>query len=261
MPRPKLRLALALVLFLAVFALATPFALRRWLWHSEQNPLLRGRQLSVEQGCVACHDPYRGTEIPNPGSRWGTVPRFEAGNAMMYAESVDEIEQFIRHGMPESWRFDFEVSARMAEQRIRMPAYEERLSEEEIDDLTAWSSAVEGLAAPGDEVAQAGRQLAREQGCLSCHGIEGAGGLPNPGSIGGFIPGFVGSNFDHMVESRAEFDEWVETGKLERLANPFTRRAWSRQTLPMPPYEDSLTPDELDQLWAWVTAIRQEYSR
>ncbi len=261
MPRPKLRLALALLLFIAACALAAPHALRQWLWWSEQNPLLRGRVLAVEQGCVACHDPYRGTEIPNPGSRWGTVPRFEAGNAMMYAESVEEIEQFIRHGVPDAWRFDFEASARMAEQRIRMPAYEGRVSAADIADLTAWSSAVEGLVTPGDETAHAGRQLAREQGCLACHGLEGSGGLPNPDSIGGFIPGFLGGNFDHLVESRAEFDEWVKTGRLARLENSFTRRAWDSQTIPMPAYGEALSEEQLDQLWAWVMAVREEYSR
>ena len=57
----------------------------------EQNPLLRGRELAREAGCPTCHVPYRGQEIPNPGSRWQVVPRFEAGNAMMYADSSLEV--------------------------------------------------------------------------------------------------------------------------------------------------------------------------
>jgi len=83
------RLVILLIAGLAITALAAPPALRRLLWQWEQNDLLRGRTLAHQVGCVTCHRPYRGTEIPNPGSRWGSVPRFEAGNSMMYAESVD----------------------------------------------------------------------------------------------------------------------------------------------------------------------------
>lgn len=249
-----------LIAFLAIFVLAAPLALRRLLWQWEQNPLLRGRLLAAEAGCVNCHRPYRGTEIPNPGSRWGSVPRFEAGNAMMYVESRDEIEQLIRHGAPDAWRSDPQVVERLAEQRITMPAYEGRLSEAEIAALTAWASAVEGVDVPGGETAAAGRQLARQRGCQSCHGLEGAGGLANPGSLGGFVPGFLGRNFDDLVESREEFEEWVRTGTLERLeSNPLIRRAWRRQALSMPAYGDSLTSEEMDQLWGWVQAVREAW--
>lgn len=256
----RARVIIVVIAFLAIFALAAPFAMRRLLWQWEQNELLRGRLLATESGCVVCHRPYRNGEIPNPGSRWGTVPRFEAGNSMMYVDSHQEIEEFIRYGMPQSWRLDFEAMSRLAEQRLTMPAYEERLSDAEIADLTAWTSAVEGLDLPGDEMAAAGRQVAREQGCLSCHGLEGSGGGRNPGSLGGFIPGFLGRNFEDLVESREEFDEWVRQGRLERLgSNPFVRRAWDRQALAMPAYGESLTAEELDQLWAWVGAVRERW--
>jgi mono/diheme cytochrome c family protein len=254
------RLVAAVAIFAAVFALAAPFALRRLLWHWEQNELLRGRRLAGEAGCVACHDPYRGTEIPNPGSRWGSVPRFEAGNSMMYVESRREIEELIRYGAPRSWREDPAVSARLAEQRIRMPAFEARLSDAEIADLTAWASAVEGLDLPGGETAAAGRALAREQGCLSCHGLEGAGGLANPGSLGGFVPGFLGGNFEDLVADRAEFEEWIRTGRLARLErNPIVARAWRRQALAMPAYGDTLSDEQIGELWAWVEAARDAW--
>lgn len=231
------------------------------LWRWEQNPLLRGRELAREAGCLACHLPYRGQEIPNPGSRWNVVPRFEAGNAMMYVESRQEIEQLIRFGAPKKWLEDSGARTRLADQHIRMPAYDERLSEAQIEVLALWASVVEGVEVAGDENAARGRQLARENGCTSCHGLEGAGGRPNPRSLGGFIPGFLGDNFRDLVESRAEFDEWVKTGNLERLeANPLVRRAWRRQALSMPVYAD-LSDDDLDALWTWILAARAAYSR
>ena len=260
--RPSPRLVGFVILFVAAFLVASPFAVRRLLWQWEQNPLLQGRQLARDVGCLTCHDPYRGQEIPNPGSRWSSVPRFEAGNAMMYAESRQEIEEFIRFGAPRSWQLDFEAVARLVDQRVRMPAYDARLSDGEIEALTTWASVVEGVEVAGDEGAAAGRQLARQNGCISCHGLEGAGGLPNPRSLGGFIPGFLGANFTDLVRNRAEFDEWVRSGTLERLkGNPLIRRAWRRQTLPMPAYREALSEEEVDALWAWVQAARAAYSR
>jgi len=255
------RLVGFLALLLVAFLVASPFVIRGLLWRWERNPLLRGRQLAGDAGCLTCHDPYRGQEIPNPGSRWSTVPRFEAGNAMMYAESKEEVEEFIRFGALRSWQLDFEAVARLADQRVRMPAYDERLSDHEIDLLTTWASVVEGIEVAGDEAAAAGRQLARQHGCISCHGLEGAGGLPNPGSLAGFIPGFLGDNFTDLVESRSEFEEWIRTGTLDRLAgNPLIRRAWRRQALTMPAYRESLSEQELDALWTWVQAARTAYS-
>lgn len=256
----KRRLLIACLLFVAVVALATPFALRRLLWSWEDNELLRGRALAREVGCDQCHRPYRGEEIPNPGSRWGGVPRFQAGNWTMYGESRLELEEFIRFGAPRSWLEDPDVVARLEAQRIRMPAYGERLDDDQISDLTAWASAVEGVERPTGEEVESGRRVARREGCLSCHGLEGAGGLPNPGSIGGFVPGFLGRNFADLVESREEFEEWVRTGRLERLAaNPVVAWFWRRQALSMPAYGESLSDEEIGELWSWIRAVRQAY--
>ena len=250
-----------LIAFFVLLGVIAPFGLRGLMWRWEQNPILRGRQVALEAGCPTCHFPYRGEEIPNPGSRWKVVPRFEAGNAMMYVKSKREIEEFIRFGAPKTWLEDEQVRGRLADQHIRMPSYEEHLSEAQIEVLTLWVSVVEGIDVAGDEAATKGRQLARKLGCISCHGLEGAGGLPNPRSLGGFIPGFLGDNFLDLVEDRAEFNEWVETGSLARLErNPFARLAWSRQALSMPAYDD-LSEDELGDLWAWIQAARAVYAR
>lgn len=257
--RRRRRLLLLPVLAAAVLA-ALPWAGRALLWRWEDNPLLRGERLARKVGCLSCHRPEAGVEIPNPGSRWGTVPRFQAGNAMMYAESCADVEGFVRSGAPRAWLDDPEVRRRLASQRLRMPAYEGRLGDDEIADLVAYACAIEGLdlAGAGDPQVAAGRALARRHGCLSCHGVEGAGGRPNPGSLGGFIPGFAGRNFDDLVRDRAEFAEWIRHGTSRRLArNPLIRYFWQRQAIAMPPYGDALSDEEIDQLWAWVGAIRQ----
>lgn len=252
------RVVIAAALLLAL-VLALPWGARRLLWRWEQNPVLRGRQAATAQGCLTCHVPDGGRDIPNPGSRWGSVPKFRAGNAMMYAEGRAEVEQFIRLGAPRAWLDDEDARKRLDAQLVRMPAYGDRLDDRTIDDLVAFASAAEGIGLPGGEAASAGRSLARQHGCTSCHGIEGAGGEPNPGSLGGFVPGFAGRNFPDLVRDRAEFEEWIRTGTSARLEkNPIVRHFWRRQTVVMPAYGDALDEEAIEQLWAWVRALRGE---
>jgi mono/diheme cytochrome c family protein len=253
----RLLISCGLLMALAAAALAVvPASLRTLLWHWEKNPVLRGRLLAEEIGCLNCHRPPANVEIPNPGSRWGTVPRFQTGNFMMYGNSGAELEEFIRFGAPRAWLEDPRAMERLTGQRLRMPAYGDRLSDTQIEDLVAWAAAQEGVELPGDEAAAAGRRLARQHGCLSCHGVEGSGGLPNPGSLGGFIPGFAGRNFGDLVQDEAEFHAWVLEGTSSRLeSKPWVRFFWERQEISMPAYKDELSDEEVGQLWAWVQAL------
>ena len=254
----KKQWAVVVLVTAAVLTVCHP-AFRYVLWRWESNPVLRGRLLAEQQGCTACHEPYKAVEIPNPGSRWGTVPRFHAGNRMMYVETREEIEEFVRFGAPRSWLDDPKVVARLEDQRLRMPAYGETLSADEISDLVAYACAVEGIDPVGGEAAALGRELAKEKGCLSCHGVEGSGGFPNPGSLGGFVPGFVGRNFSDLVRDEEEFREWIREGTSSRLAgNPIVAFFWRRQKLAMPAYgEEALTDEQIGDLWQWVQALRQ----
>ena len=138
-----------------------------------------------------------------------------------------------------------------------MPAYEAELSETEIADLVAFTSAVERVELPGSEVAAKGREAAWKYGCLVCHGVEGSGGLDNPGSLGGFVPGFLGANFEHMVRDQAEFREWVADGTSSRLeANPLARYFMRRQRVQMPAYGEQNADEAIDWMWVWIQEMR-----
>ncbi len=251
------RAALAALALGVLLAVAGPPVGRFVLWQRELNPILSGRILAEEQGCFGCHWSFARAEIPNPGSRWGSIPRFAEGNARMYADSRQDIEEFIRFGAPRSWRESEAASARLADQRIRMPAYGALLSEGEIESLVAFASAVERVERPADDLAARGRDLARSSGCFSCHGVDGSGGVANPRSLGGFIPGFLGGNFPDLVQDEAEFREWVREGTSRRLeANPLIRWFWRRQQLAMPPYRGELGDEELAALWTWIESAR-----
>lgn len=250
------RLVLIVAAALLLLAALAPWGLSRLLWHWELNPVLRGRLLAESHGCVTCHGPSAAAAIPNPGSRWGSVPKLGGGNAFMYLHDAGEIAETIRLGAPQAWLDDPEIRERLESQRLRMPAFGDRLSEREVADLTAWVQAVERFELPDEPEVAAGRELAREHGCIACHGIEGSGGLANPGSLGGFVPGFAGRNFDDLVEDEDEFREWIRTGTSRRLeGNPIVRWHWRRQRISMPAYGDALTDEELGHLWVWVGSL------
>ena len=232
-------------------------AARAVLWRWEQNPILRGRLLAEKLGCPACHLPDGDREIPNPGSRWGTVPRFGAGNAFMYAPERSGVEEFIRFGAPRDWLADAEVVERLARQHIRMPAYGEFLDDRQVSDLVAWVCALEGIDPPEGEAVQQGLKAARRHGCFSCHGVAGSGGLSNPRSLGGFIPGFLGRNFEDLVENETEFREWILDGTSTRLSsNPLVAFFWRRQSISMPAYRDDVDREEIELMWSWVQSMR-----
>lgn len=251
------RIAYASAGLILALLLVTPFVGRLLLARWEDNPILRGRRLAESHGCFACHLSDSGREIPNPESRWGSVPRFRGGNAMMYADNAAEIEEFIRYGAPKSWLSNEAAQRRLERQRIRMPAYGDRLSEQDLADLVSFTSAEEGIGLPGGPQIEAGRALAEAQGCVACHGVEGSGGRPNPGSLGGFIPGFLGRNFRHLVRNEKEFQEWVRTGTNQRLQhNWVVSYFWSRQAIAMPAYGEALDEEQLQQLWSWIQGTR-----
>jgi mono/diheme cytochrome c family protein len=163
------------------------------------------------------------------------------------------VGEFIRFGAPRPWLDDPVAASRLEGQLVRMPAFGEILGAAELADLTAFACAVEGVGLSGDEAVRAGRALARKYGCLGCHGVEGSGGLPNPRSLGGFVPGFTGGNFPDLVKDEEEFRQWVADGVSSRLeANPVVRFFWRRQAIRMPAYGEQLSDEELGQLWRWI---------
>jgi hypothetical protein len=87
----------------------------------------------------------------------------------------------------------------------------------------------------GGSPARRGYDQARRWQCFSCHGVPAAGGLPNPGSLTGFIPGWYGPDFEDLVLNREEFDAWIREGGIPRLRGSAIA-AWfiRRQKIAMP---------------------------
>jgi len=90
-------------------------------------------------------------------------------------------------------------------------------------------------------------------GCFNCHGGMGIGGLPNPGSLKGYIPGFGGADFDELVRDDDELRSWIRTGGIPRLRNDVLASHFiERQHIRMPAFTDRLAPADLDGVVAYV---------
>jgi len=249
---------LGLALLAALAALSAGLY-RRSLADRNTGPVARGRLVAERAGCYNCHGPGGVQGIPNPGSAGGPVPSWSGGTWMMYAQTPAEVEEWILDGIPERLRASLSHQTEVATRVIPMPAYRGRLSARELADLLAYWKAVSSYPAdpPLAPAAARGRDLALATGCFGCHGPDGRGAAPNPGSFAGIIPPWDGPDFGELVRDETELREWILTGTAQRLGqHPIAGRFLSRQIIRMPAYNGHLTPTEVDDLVAYIEALR-----
>ena len=227
-----------------------------FLFRPHLTPVERGRRLAEASGCFACHGPEGTHGAANPGRADRTVPGYD-GSLMMYASNADDVRDWIEDGVTpakaqsETWKRERDKGA------LRMPAFGSRLSKGQIDDLVAFVLAAAGEPPPPDSLTQAGRDRAEALGCVGCHGAGGRYARPNPGSLKGYVPPWDGEDFSDLVQSEAEFREWVERGVSQRFeSNSVARFFLGRAVLRMPAYRGKLEPGDLDALWAYVKWLR-----
>jgi mono/diheme cytochrome c family protein len=250
--------ALAACGAVVVVVLAYP-SLRGVLLEIEETPAARGLRLAERLGCFACHGPGGAGGIANPGSQEGEVPAFVEQTQMMYVTGTDELREYVLDGMPKRRRDEPEYVAQMQQAALHMPAYRPFVTASEVEDLVAYLRATSGQILPkGDPLAFRGAELAIEYECFACHGPLGAGGVANPGSFKGYVPGFWASDFDDLVRDDAELREWLADGKIDRIAeHPIGGWFFRRQALKMPAYGEILSAEQLDALATYVRWIRK----
>ena len=140
-----------------------------------------------------------------------------------------------------------------------MPAYEDLLSDRELDDLVAYYLAVSGWAPDIPDAAFEGRKIASRLGCFGCHGPAGMGGVANPGSFKGHIPPWDGEEFKELVRDDEELREWILDGRIRRLwDNPVARRFLESQKTRMPAYREHVSDEEVSKMVQYIRWLRRE---
>ncbi len=254
----RIAIALFAVAAAALAWIAYPHV-RAWIIPPEVTAAARGRELAGELGCFTCHGPLGHSGIVNFGSSYERVPPFNEGTIMMFAKSDQELREYILDGAPAAKRASDSYREEMRKQAIRMPAYRDFVSDGDVDDLVAYLRATSEMLFPPDGPASIGEELAHEVGCFSCHGALGSGGIANPGSLKGYIPGFYGPDYAELVRDDDELRSWIERGGIERftedeLASYFVER----QRVMMPAYGKRLSAEQIEGLMAYVRWVAGE---
>jgi mono/diheme cytochrome c family protein len=104
--------------------------------------------------------------------------------------------------------------------------------------------------------AERGYRVATRAGCFSCHGPDGGGGVKNPGSEDGEVPGFSGGTPMMWAKSEDELREYIIDGAPARKRNsPRYKQQMEAQLLAMPAYRDYLGAREVDDLIVYLRAV------
>ncbi len=110
------------------------------------------------------------------------------------------------------------------------------------------------LRAAESTAALRGEAVARQQGCFSCHGLEGHGGVADPGARGGLVPGWDGLTVATYARNEGEVLEWILDGRPVRLKD-VDIHAGRKPLLPMPAYRNKLSRQELADFMVYFRAV------
>lgn len=219
-----------------LLALVVALPAYRWHWaRQERNPLGYGLQVLRQESCVACH------MTPDGQYRWradGTPP-----------PSVEVVRDAVVNGRKAANGFPG-----------RMPAYGARLTVERWQGAVVAVAVLSGLiGVPEDPELAAGQDVAVQMGCFGCHGPLGAGGVANPGSLSGAVPGWYGGAFQRVVKEPGGLEQFLrDGGKPHRVPFP----GLPGPLLSMPPFGDRLDSTEsslLSRYVKWLNANPPAY--
>jgi mono/diheme cytochrome c family protein len=242
----------ALVIAVVAAAATAVGALQWWRTHNV-GPVQRGARLAVQRGCLSCHGAPGRLSDPDGARGIGGVPSFDHDDVTSYAKTADEIREWILDGQPRRLR---DQPADEPPPVLRMPAWRDRLPSGDVDALVTWIRAISDFDAVPTRIASARETIAR-LGCFTCHGPQGRGDTPNPGSLKGYIPAWSGADFPELVRDDGEIRDWVKDGGPRRLRdNPAAAFFMRRQLVRMPAFGAKVTDDEIRAITEYIRWLR-----
>ncbi|GAB4108991.1 MAG: hypothetical protein Kow001_08170 [Acidobacteriota bacterium] len=228
----------------------------------EYSPAHRGRQVAVAAGCFSCHGGLGTVPSLNPGrGPEATVP-----DMVHERMDLDELRQWIRDGISEERRQSQAFQAARQNRVIHMPAFGSRLASSEIEDLVAYLALQQyAHSARFRPAPSAGETLARRYACFTCHGELGQGGVENPGSLKGYIPGFFGNDFRALTRNgeRQDLREWILDGHSQSFwqqgfAGFYPGQYFThRQSIKMPAYRGFISDEEVETLVDYLLELME----
>jgi mono/diheme cytochrome c family protein len=162
-----------------------------------------GAHLFVQFACSACHG------LQGRGGVSSDVPALkQIGKAL----TVPQLTKIIDHGLGESAN----------PKKPYMPVWGPVISRSQVRDLVAYIRAglpavgkADPVPVPRDQgAAVAGAALYVRYGCINCHGPNGLGGVPNPGSPDKAIPPLAGADFRKEFDTAAKISTMIRSGSV-----------------------------------------------
>jgi mono/diheme cytochrome c family protein len=243
-----------IALLLVIVGEAGSLALHHWRTKG-LSAVQRGELVAQNHGCFGCHGPGGVAGFEDASGAVGAVPSFTSDGVEGHAKTVDEIREWVRDGKPARLRALEEGEE--AHEVFQMPAFRDLLTAAEIDDVVAYVRAAAAFQASTDKAAVEGREVGTRLGCFQCHGPQGRGCAPNPGSFKGYIPSWDGEDYPELVRDDSELREWILDGSCRRLReHPIAKRFIARQVVKMPAFKGHISDADVDTLVAYVHWLR-----
>ncbi len=257
----------------------------------EDNQVKLGEDLVEHLGCLYCHGLGGKKGIDNPNAKRRYVPAWDEKEFIERYPVADGVRYVITNG-----RFP-EKARGATSSPIPMPPWGNRLSEDEMDAIVAYiwslretptSSHAKGgrgsiptpddkaiaarqamLTANGDEAADdtagqmvpagppgspvaLGQGLVEHLGCLYCHGLGGRQGIDNPNAERKYIPAWDEKEFIERYPVDAGVRSVITNGRF-----PDKARGAKGSPIPMPPWGNRLSKEEMDAIIAYIWSLRE----
>ncbi|UCF35641.1 MAG: c-type cytochrome [Acidobacteriota bacterium] len=232
----------------------------------EYSPAHRGELVAMEAGCFSCHGTVDGLASPNPVPST-PLDGFRPVHSMFEdRQPLDELSQWIENGISDRRAASPEYLERRSRKTLKMPGYKQSLNPFELQDLKAYVALMQYRRSSREKGSEhRGEQLARQLACFTCHGELGQGGIENPASLKGYIPGFFGTDFRALTQNgdREDLRQWILDGRSEFFWNQgfagfypgqyFTER----QAIQMPAYRDRISDEDLEILVDYLIELME----
>jgi len=230
----------------------------------ETSPSEKGAMVAAEAGCFSCHGGRSAQPSLNPASTSEVASFTRVPSMFEERHSIEVLHEWIEDGISlEKAGSDAYLEA-SSTKLLKMPSFKDHLSPAEIDDLAAYLSLQQySVSARSNPTSVPGEDLARRFACFTCHGELGQGGVMNPGSLKGYIPGFFGQDFRALTQNGDLQDvmEWIENGASNSFLNQgflgfYPGRFFAeRQAIKMPAYKEVLQRNEIETLALFVLTL------
>ncbi len=117
--------------------LAYVLAVSQFGWPEEPG-VAEGRDVAVRFGCFGCHGPEGRGLLRNPGSFKGYIPPWDGDDYLELVRDEEEFRQWVRNGVSDRFRKNPLARQFLERQAVPMPAYGERISDQELASLLAY---------------------------------------------------------------------------------------------------------------------------